>query len=571
MTFRARVLIAGVALALVPLVMLAVGVRRETRARLTAQYERQARVLVGRASDALERESDGVAVRLTRLASALADDNRFRLGLQDDSAQRAYVLDYAARAMRLAGLDVLEIHDVDGRIVSSGQFRNDFDRIDSTTARALVGVGSPALLQARTAEGSIVALARIDSANVAGRMLTIVGGRAVDARFVAGLATDSAIDVRLHLPDAATIPAAGADTIDRIAIDELPVPFVDLDGQVGVARLVAAASFAPLQAVVRGLDRWFLAAVVVTALGAVLLAGWLSARVSRPLTELADKTAALDLARLDLDFATERKDEIGSLSRLLDAMTQRLKSGAARLRETERRLAVGELARQVNHDVKNGLIPVRNVVRHLAEVARDEPSQLPGVFAERKQTLESGLAYLESLAASYARLTPQFDGSACDANAVVRDVMAGVTRRDGLALDNALADGLPNVRGDAVMLRRIVENLVENAVESLGTGRGTVRVTTALTNGASTRAGVVLTVSDTGPGMTRAQLDKSFEDFFTTKPAGTGLGLSIVRRLVLDLDGKLRVETAPGKGTAFHIEIPAAVPPLRVSGEGDRG
>jgi signal transduction histidine kinase len=195
-------------------------------------------------------------------------------------------------------------------------------------------------------------------------------------------------------------------------------------------------------------------------------------------------------------------------------------------------------------------------MRHLAEVARDEPARLPEVFRDRERTLESGLAYLESLAASYARLTPQFQGQACDANVVIRDVAAGVPGRDGLTLRTDLAEALPPVRGDAVMLRRIVENLVDNAVESLGAAPGTVEIRSERVNG--TRHAVALTVMDTGPGMTRAQLDRAFEDFFTTKPGGTGLGLSIVRRLVLDLEGSLRVETAPGNGTAFRVELPAA-------------
>jgi signal transduction histidine kinase len=151
---------------------------------------------------------------------------------------------------------------------------------------------------------------------------------------------------------------------------------------------------------------------------------------------------------------------------------------------------------------------------------------------------------------------------------VVRDVTAGVPRRDGLTVRTNLAAGLPRVRGDAVMLRRIVENLVENAVESLGAAPGAVSVTTAPINGA--RHGVALTVVDSGPGMTRQQLDRAFEDFFTTKPGGTGLGLSIVRRLVLDLEGTLRVETAPGQGAAFRVELPAA-PPDPLSANAERG
>jgi signal transduction histidine kinase len=68
---------------------------------------------------------------------------------------------------------------------------------------------------------------------------------------------------------------------------------------------------------------------------------------------------------------------------------------------------------------------------------------------------------------------------------------------------------------------------------------------------------VRLTVSDTGPGMSRTELDRAFDDFHTTKAGGTGLGLSIVRRLVLDLGGSLRIETAPGTGTRAIVELPA--------------
>jgi signal transduction histidine kinase len=68
---------------------------------------------------------------------------------------------------------------------------------------------------------------------------------------------------------------------------------------------------------------------------------------------------------------------------------------------------------------------------------------------------------------------------------------------------------------------------------------------------------VKITVSDTGPGMTRKELDSAFDDFYTTKPNGTGLGLSIVRRLVLDLEGTLHVQTEPGVGTSFVVMLPA--------------
>ena len=110
-------------------------------------------------------------------------------------------------------------------------------------------------------------------------------------------------------------------------------------------------------------------------------------------------------------------------------MTERLRLGAARLREAERRLATGDLARQVNHDIKNGLVPIRNVLRHLSEVARDDPAALPRVFEERRGTLESSLAYLDTLARNYARLSPAAQPAACDVNAVVEEIVRATGRR----------------------------------------------------------------------------------------------------------------------------------------------
>jgi signal transduction histidine kinase len=129
---------------------------------------------------------------------------------------------------------------------------------------------------------------------------------------------------------------------------------------------------------------------------------------------------------------------------------------------------------------------------------------------------------------------------------------------DGTQLRARLADQLPTALGDSLMVRRILENLVGNALDSIG-GRpgGTVMVTTEAATG-NQRVGVRITVADTGPGMTQSELDRAFDDFYTTKPGGTGLGLSIVRRLILDLNGTLRVETEPGAGTRVIIELPAA-------------
>jgi signal transduction histidine kinase len=338
----------------------------------------------------------------------------------------------------------------------------------------------------------------------------------------------------------------------------IPIPQYDAldNGSVTTSALVIVRDPRPMQDLRARVDRWLLLTAGAMLLLAVLFGLLMAAMLSRPLARLAEKTSQVDLDQLDQDFATERKDEIGALGNLLAAMTTRLRQSAIRLREAERRAATGDLARQINHDVKNGLAPIRHVLRHLAETSQKHPEQLPAIFAERRQTLESSVAYLEDLARNYARLAPAIDRGATDVSALLMDV-ARASAVDGVEFHVDAPPHLPPVRADGVALRRIVENLVSNAIDALEGQPGVVTLVSQLVS-SNHEQRIRLSVADTGRGMTAQELEQAFDDFHTTKPAGTGLGLSVVRRLVNDLGGTLRVETGPGKGSTFSVEIHTA-------------
>ena len=550
MTFRARLLLGFGAVVLVPLTVFGLRIRSVMANRLTAEYQQRVAALVSVIRADLDQRSGGIALRLAALRDAIARDNRFRVAVLQ-GGERTYLLDYAGDAMRLAGLSLLQIQDETGRIVSSGHFRNEYDQSDPALPRLLAAApAGTALVQAHGAEAPFLALARLDSLQLGGRRFALVGGIAVDSSFLARLAPDSELTVAVALPPDTS---SGADPATQV-VSAVAVPFVTPgdSAQLVPARIVVSHSLASLVALRRGVALSFLVAVLVTGLIALLLASWLSTRISGPLTALAAKTADVDMDRLDVAFDSDRPDEIGALSRLLGAMTERLRTGAARLREAERRLAMGDLARQVNHDIKNGLIPIRNVFRHLGQAAGESPDRLAAAFRDREATVESSISYLESLASNYARLYPQPARESCDVNAVVRETISrvGSTRQAELRLE--LAEALAPARTDPLVLRRILENLIGNALDSLAARAGRVTVST----GANGQAGVRITVADTGHGMTKEELNRAFDDFYTTKPGGTGLGLSIVRRLVLDANGALRVETEPGAGSTFIVDLP---------------
>src|SRR5882762_3644129 len=113
--------------------------------------------------------------------------------------------------------------------------------------------------------------------------------------------------------------------------------------------------------------------------------------------------------------------------------------------------------------------------------------------------VKSSINYLETLTANYAKLSPQSERKATDVNAIIRE-----TINPANSIQTKLAEALPPVSADALVLRRVIENLLSNAVDSLEEKSGTVTVTTERGNGM-----VRIAVSDTGRGMSKAELDRA--------------------------------------------------------------
>jgi signal transduction histidine kinase len=567
MTFRTRLFVAFAATAVVPLVVLAAGIGRELTDQLTDAYQWRVTGLAAQTRGDLATAGTSVASRLASVREGLADDNRFRLAaVQDAPSERRYLLDYAAHAMRLSGLAMLQIEDDSGRIMSSGHYRNEYDRMDGDLVPLLASApGGTALLSARTPDGPILVLARVDSLRLGGRRFTLIGGVDASPRLLSHLAADSELSVSLVVPaDAAgasaTIGSARSTPIRGSAL-VVSFPFPAITMTAGGSRVLSSARFEVTQSLtgLRALRAtvlwWCLVSVGLATAAALLTANWLAARISRPLRLLAEQSTRVDLAEPTIDFPNDRNDEIGALARMLAAMVRRLRASAAGLRDAERRATVGDLARQVTHDVKNGLVPIRHVVRHLTEVQHTQPDQLASVFAQRRPTLDASIAYLDALARNYARLRARLDVGLCDVNAVAQAVAAGYTSSDSAASPGApitvhLDATVPPVAADALVMRRILENLVSNACDAAGRRSGAVTITTE-----SFQSDVRVTVADSGCGMTPDELRVAFNDFYTTKPNGTGLGLSIVSRLVRDIHGVLRVESVPGAGTRVSITL----------------
>ena len=585
MTLRRQILVASTLLVLLPLALLGLVVRGATARRTADAYETRIASLNAVVQENLAARRLDLTQRLASLRLAAAADNAFALSAAGMREFDPYLLDFAEQAQRLTGLDVMRVLNAEGRVLAAGDDPSAAGESDRDLRATLAGAPGGAGL---VTFGDGLVLAQVDSLFAGGRRLYLIGGVDVDGDFLSRLAGDRDVAVTLvyHGGALSTDPelaerlqSAGRDRLDQpelaLPAGDFLVRALDFPHPVGrfvsrtadprpappgliPARLLLTHPRAPLLRMRRDLDAWLLALFAATAAGTLVLAAWLSGRLSRPLRSLARRAEALDLDRLDggFDEAAAVGGEVGTLARLLDTMAERLRAGVLRLREAERRATRGDLARQVNHDIRNGFTPIRNVVRHLAQVAREEPAALPAVFAEREGTLESGLSYLEELADSYARLSPRAAARPCDLNAEVRAATRELDpAADRIALD--LAADPPRLRADPVGLRRVVQNLVRNGLDSLPADGGRVVVATRAADG-DDGPEVVLEVRDDGRGMDEAVRARIFEPFFTTRDEGSGLGLAVVRRLVADWGGRIDVASAPGRGATFTLSFPAA-------------
>ena len=492
---------------------------------------------------------DDVAGRLRGPVEALRANPRLGLALlADDSSSRAWLTDWAGSAMQLAGLDALVLQDSAGAVLSSGHFRNSYGQVLPVPVAPTSDAGAAWLAKVQAPSRSFTAIAAIDSVRVGNQLLGLLAGRELVPEVLTRLSPRPDVEVGLLEANTAVDSAAAADRVT--------IPLVDLTGAVAVSRLAALqirSGTQPLGGLVTAFTRGWQVAAALAVMLALVLATWFAGRVSQPLRALAARVATADLDQLHGGDASERSDEVGALSRTIDGLSTRLRARADELRDAERRAVTGELARQVNHDIKNGLTPIRNVLRHLSEVAATDPASLARIYDERKGTLETSVSHLDALARTYAQLSPAIARGATDINALLEELAANAS--DPRVRCDA-APGMLLVRTDAVTLRRIVENLLMNAVESLPVDGGSVQLSSEALDGGVVR----IKVQDTGHGMSAGEVNRAFDEFHTTKPGGTGLGLSVVRSLVLDLGGAIRVVSERGQGTRFEVDLPQGKP-----------
>ena len=292
-----------------------------------------------------------------------------------------------------------------------------------------------------------------------------------------------------------------------------------------------------------------LAAALLMGLVASRVAGHLSRNLSRPLSELVGWTAMISRGDALPDGPPSKgAPEFVVLRDRMRAMASELRQGRVRALEAERATALRESARQVAHELKNPLTPIRFAI---ARLRREAPQSL----AETVDVLEIESKRLEEMARSFAQFgrLPEGPQAPVDLGELVR-----ATTRTAVPAETPLAvfveSDVPMVPGHVDALGRALTNVLLNAVEASPV-HAPLRVTVRrATHGG--REMVEVAVHDSGSGISPSRLDGIWEPYVTHKAGGTGLGLAIVRQTMLAHHGAVAAESAAGNGTTIRLLLP---------------
>jgi nitrogen fixation/metabolism regulation signal transduction histidine kinase len=290
-----------------------------------------------------------------------------------------------------------------------------------------------------------------------------------------------------------------------------------------------------------------------------------SRQMTRPLEVLVGATRRV--AAGDLEFRVERQGpgEVGELVESFDTMVGRLAEQRRDLARLERAAAWRGMARTLAHEVKNPLTPILLAVNQARDSYRGDDAQYRALLEEVAEIVGEEVESLRRLVrdfGDFARL-PRPEPKRGDPGALLRD-LGHLYGEEQLTVtgDESVTSGW----FDHDALRRALINLVDNGLQACAGAGRPARV--QLTAGPRDQ-GVRLTVSDQGTGIAPEHLERIFEPDFTTRSNGMGLGLAIVESIVLGHGGAIGVQSEPGRGTTFTIDLPLTPPVEQGEANGD--
>jgi signal transduction histidine kinase len=289
----------------------------------------------------------------------------------------------------------------------------------------------------------------------------------------------------------------------------------------------------------------------------IILAVFLSWMYTKPIHNVVNAARSVAAGDLTPELITDRKDEIGELTKAFNYMVQKLREERAleeKLREAEHLSGIAQLGKSIAHEIRNPLNFISLSIDHLKKKYIPNQGEDKEKFESLITSIKHEIQRLNKLAGDFLdygkslRLTLQD----VDIEGLINEVISLVSakaEKDSIKI-SFQSGGLPKLSADPELIKTCIFNIIINAFQAMP-DNGNLTVTTKVSNGKA-----YIIIEDTGIGVSKENLSKLFDPFFSTKSTGLGLGLAMTKRVIEEHGGRADFQSIEGKGSTMTISLP---------------
>ena len=285
-----------------------------------------------------------------------------------------------------------------------------------------------------------------------------------------------------------------------------------------------------------------------------IVALFITNRITRSFAVISNKMKAVNLGSLNEAIDWKRNDEIGELVKEYNKMVGKLDESAAALARSEREGAWREMARQVAHEIKNPLTPMKLSLQYLQKAITNKSDNINELTANVAQTLVEQIDHLNQIAGEFSQFAnignPR--NEVFDLHELLRSLTQLYAAEENLQMDWKPVSTEVFINADRTHINRLFTNLLQNALQSVGEGDiARIEIEEQFSDDK-----VLVKLKDNGTGIAEDMRSKIFTPNFTTKTSGTGLGLAMCKGIVEQAGGNIWFETKTGEGSTFFVSLP---------------
>lgn len=285
-----------------------------------------------------------------------------------------------------------------------------------------------------------------------------------------------------------------------------------------------------------------------------VIALFITNRITRSFSLISDKMKEINLGKTNEEIIWKRDDEIGELVKEYNKMVNKLEASARALARSEREGAWREMARQVAHEIKNPLTPMKLSIQYLQKSIDNNNGNIKELTASVAKTLVEQIDHLSKIAFDFSQFANI--GNIHPERFNLIEVLASLKElyqlNEHVTVIFQEMPGSVILYSDKTQMNRLFTNLFQNALEACSNHPCRIEV-----NVRSEEKKVIISVTDNGEGILPEMKSRIFAPNFTTKSSGTGLGLAMCKGIVEQAKGNIWFETSE-KGTTFFVELPLA-------------